>query len=414
MKIRELPINIHVRLWGSFVNRIAGSSVWPFMALYLTEAVDKKFAGLFLSFTVLLSFVINIIAGYVCDRLPRKKLLVSMSYLEVIFILVMAFGIYKEMIIPFLIGFILNLIVGQFRRPALRAIVQDSATKENRKTVYQLDYWLINLSLALGAAIGGIFYHDYKLLLFLILAFSSLIISIVYTIFITETRAFIAEKIHKNVFKDLMHSYIQVSKNKPYVVLVVGSICIMYAELSTSSYVAVRLAETFETININGFEMTGVRMFSTINIINTLIVVTFTFLVGKIIKKFKVKNIMIFGLLIYGIGYTVLTFANNIWLIILAITIATFGELIYAPIKSAEELDLIPADQRGAYGAFSNLGFNATDLMTKFAIIMGAYLNPYAMGGVMFVIVFIGSICYMSSLFVKSQIELDEDKVSDS
>ena len=123
---------------------------------------------------------------------------------------------------------------------------------------------------------------------------------------------------------------------------------------------------------------------------------------------------MIFGLLIYGIGYTVLTFANNIWLIILAITIATFGELIYAPIKSAEELDLIPADQRGAYGAFSNLGFNATDLMTKFAIIMGAYLNPYAMGGVMFVIVFIGSICYMSSLFVKSQIELDEDKVSDS
>ncbi|WP_414052576.1 MFS transporter [Macrococcus animalis] len=403
MKIRELPINIHVRLWGSFVNRIAGSSVWPFMALYLTEAVDKTFAGTFLSFTVLLSFFINIIAGYVCDRLPRKKLLVSMSYLEVVCILIMAMGIYFDTLIPFLVGFVLNLVVGQFRRPALRAIVQDSATNENRKIIYQLDYWLINLSLALGAAIGGLFYHDHKLLLFLILAFSSLIIAIVYTIFISETRAFIAEKTHKNVFKDLLHSYIQVSKNKPFVILVIGSICIMYAELSTSSYVAVRLAETFETIDINGFKMTGVRMFSTINIVNTLIVVTFTFIVGRLIQKFKVKQTMIFGLVIYGLGYVILTSANNLWVILLAITIATFGELIYAPIKNAEELDLIPADQRGAYGAFSNLGFNATDLMTKFAIILGAYLNPYAMSGVMFVIVLIGSICYMSSLFVKTE-----------
>ncbi|WP_414049620.1 MFS transporter [Macrococcus animalis] len=403
MKIRELPINIHVRLWGSFVNRIAGSSVWPFMALYLTEAVDKTFAGTFLSFTVLLSFFINIIAGYVCDRLPRKKLLVSMSYLEVVCILIMAMGIYFDTLIPFLVGFVLNLVVGQFRRPALRAIVQDSATNENRKIIYQLDYWLINLSLALGAAIGGLFYHDHKLFLFLILAFSSLIIAIVYTIFISETRAFIAEKTHKNVFKDLLHSYIQVSKNKPFVILVIGSICIMYAELSTSSYVAVRLAETFETIDINGFKMTGVRMFSTINIVNTLIVVTFTFIVGRLIQKFKVKQIMICGLVIYGLGYVILTSANNLWIILLAITIATFGELIYAPIKNAEELDLIPADQRGAYGAFSNLGFNATDLMTKFAIILGAYLNPYAMSGVMFVIVLIGSICYMSSLFVKTE-----------
>ncbi|WP_414051450.1 MFS transporter [Macrococcus animalis] len=403
MKIRELPINIHVRLWGSFVNRIAGSSVWPFMALYLTEAVDKTFAGTFLSFTVLLSFFINIIAGYVCDRLPRKKLLVSMSYLEVVCILIMAMGIYYDTLIPFLVGFVLNLVVGQFRRPALRAIVQDSATNENRKIIYQLDYWLINLSLALGAAIGGLFYHDHKLLLFLILAFSSFIIAIVYTIFISETRAFIAKKTHKNVFKDLLHSYIQVSKNKPFVILVIGSICIMYAELSTSSYVAVRLAETFETIDINGFKMTGVRMFSTINIVNTLIVVTFTFIVGRLIQKFKVKQIMICGLVIYGLGYVILTSANNLWIILLAITIATFGELIYAPIKNAEELDLIPADQRGAYGAFSNLGFNATDLMTKFAIILGAYLNPYAMSGVMFVIVLIGSICYMSSLFVKTE-----------
>ncbi|MGV2929416.1 hypothetical protein RW115_12515 [Macrococcus capreoli] len=48
----------------------------------------------------------------------------------------------------------------------------------------------------------------------------------------------------------------------------------------------------------------------------------------------------------------------------------------------------------------------------KFAIILGALLNPYAMSGVMFVIVLIESICYISSLFVKPQIELEEGKVT--
>lgn len=402
MKIKDLPVNIHIRLWGSFANRIASSAVWPFMALYLTEMMNKTFAGTFLSLTVLLSFVLNIIAGYVCDMVPRKKLILIATYSEALFIFLMALSIYQSWIVMFLISFIAILTVGQFRRPALRAIVQDAATSENKKLVYQLDYWLINLSLALGAAIGGLFYHDHQLALFILLGSITLIIAIVYTIFLEDHLTVLREKVHSNVLKDLLHSYQLVLKNKQYVIFVIGSICIMYAELCTSSYIAVRLSETFKTIHIFGFEMTGVRMFSTLNIINTLMVVTCTFAIGKIASKMKVRHAMLLGLIVYGIGYTVLTSANHILLILVAMVIATLGELFYAPIKNAEELELIPADQRGAYGAFSSLGFNSSDLLSKFAIIIGAYLNPYAMSIVMAVIVFIGSVCYMSSLYGKA------------
>ncbi|TDL98057.1 MFS transporter [Macrococcus brunensis] len=399
MRISELPVNVHVRLWGSFISRIAASAVFPFIALYLTETISKTFAGLFLSFTVLISFILNIIAGYICDRLPRKKLLVSLSYLDSVFLCLMAVGVILDEIVLFIASFLGSLTATTLKRPAMRALVQDSATPENRKLIYQLDYWLINLSMALGAAIGGLLYHNHKGLLFTALGITTFLVAIVYHIFIKETREFIREKVHQNIFRDLLHSYTEVSKNKPFVILVLGSIFIMCAEFSTSSYIAVRLAETFQPVTLFHFQVTGVRMFSLINIINTLTVVSCTFLVSKIVAKNSLKNIMIFGLTIYGIGYTVLVAANVWWLIVAAILLATIGELIYAPIKNAEELDLIPPDKRGAYGAFSNLGFNGADLLSKAGIILGAYLHPLAMSAVMAIIVSLGAFFMLYSLF---------------
>lgn len=399
MKLRDLPVNVHVRLWGSFLNRVAGSAVWPFLALYLTEAVSKTFSGLFLSAMVFVSFVFNVIGGYICDRLPRKKLLITLSYVESVFLILMAYAVYKEQIGLFLTAFTISLIATTLKRPALRALVQDSATVENRKLIYQLDYWLINLSIALGAAIGGLLYNDHKVLLFTILGFCSLLVATVYLIFIEETREYVNEKVHENVFKDLLYSYAEVSKDKPFVILVIGTIFIMCAEMSTSSYIAVRLSETFKTIYLFGFEITGVRMFSMISVVNTLTVVTSTFFISKLVGRFNMKRMMMIGFVLYGIGYTVLTAANVWWLIIAAILIATFGELIYAPIRNAEELDLIPENKRGAYGAFSNLGYNGADLLSKLGIILGAYLNPFAMSLVMAAIVAIGGVCMVYSLF---------------
>ena len=410
MRINELPINIHVRLWGSFISRIAASAVLPFLALYLTETISKTFAGLFLSFTVLISFILNIIAGYICDRLPRKKLLVALSYIDSVFLSLMAAGVILDEIVLFICSFLGSLTATTLKRPAMRALVQDSATSENRKLIYQLDYWLINLSMALGAAIGGLLYHDHKGLLFTLLGITTFLVAIVYHIFIKETREFISQKVHENIFRDLMHSYVEVSKNKPFVILVLGGVFIMCAELSTSSYIAVRLAETFKPVTLFNIEMTGVRMFSLINIINTLTVVSCTFLVAKIVARSSLKKIMIIGLSIYGVGYTILVSANVWWLIVAAILLATLGELIYAPIKNAEELDLIPPDKRGAYGAFSNLGFNGADLLSKGGIILGAYLNPLAMSAVMAVIVSSGACLMLYSLFdrkYKSEIRIE-------
>ncbi|MBS7693632.1 hypothetical protein KIN08_08575, partial [Vibrio cholerae] len=87
-------------------------------------------------------------------------------------------------------------------------------------------------------------------------------------------------------------------------------------------------------------------------------------------------NALITGLIIYGIGYVTVTSANTWYMLVLFNLIATMGELIYSPIRNAEQANMIPSDKRGSYSAFSNLSFSGADLIARASIIIGAFLIP--------------------------------------
>ena len=69
----------------------------------------------------------------------------------------------------FAICYVGYMISSSLGRPSMSAIIMDSTTKETRKSVYALDYWLVNLSMAIGAAMGGLLYSNHQHELFIIL-----------------------------------------------------------------------------------------------------------------------------------------------------------------------------------------------------------------------------------------------------
>lgn len=399
MKIINLPINIHIRLWGSFLNRIASSAILPFMALYLTEEVNGSFAGIFLASIVIITFLLSIIAGYVCDRLPRKKMLLITSYAESLLLFVLMLMVWQNDIFMFVGIYTIYVIISTFRRPNLTALIQDSVDEDNRKLVFRLDYWLINLSMALGALMGGLLFANHKVLLFFILSFTTLILALAYTIFIKETREFVNARKQNSVLKDLIESYAKVFSNRRYILLMIGWMLIFSAELSVSGYIAVRLSQNFADFNLYSFQVDGVRMFSLINIMNTAIVVTCTFGVGKLLSNLSTKRTLILGFLFYSIGYSLLMSANQFWWLLLFIVLATLGELIYSPVLNAEELTLIPTNQRGAYAAVSSFKFTGGDLISKIWLIIGAFLYPWLMSLIMVLMLLLGSTIILSALF---------------
>lgn len=404
MRWKDYPQNIKVRLITSFFNRAVSSAVMPFMALFFAQEVGKIWAGAFLVFTVIIGFFINLIGGYVSDRFPRKQVVVWTSGLSALFFLLMTISLLPDQnwILLFAAAYLFFVVTSSLGRPAMHALIIDSTTPENRKAVYTIEYWLTNLSMAIGAALGGLLYVNHQIELFILLTVTASGLPVAFQIWLKDGGVEQRKQQHKNVFMDVLQNYRVAFRDLPFVKVVVGSMFIFAAEFSLNSYIGVRLAETFEAVSIGSFEIVGVRMLSILNIQNMLLVVCLTFFVSRITDKFSKQKVLLTGLIIYSIGYITITSADAWYILIVFNLIATIGELIYSPVRNAEQANMIPADKRGSYSAFSNISFSGADLLARSTIIIGAYLMPSMMSVYIGVLLMIGTFLVYTGLFVRN------------
>ncbi|MFD1736323.1 MDR family MFS transporter [Bacillus salitolerans] len=402
---KEYPQNIKVRLITSFFSRAVSSAVMPFMALFFAQEINKVWAGMFLILTVIIGFMVNLIGGYISDRFPRKKvlLLTASGSAFMFFLMTLSLLPASNIIWLFAVAYIGFIITSSLGRPAMHAIIMDSTTPENRKAVYALDYWFINLSMAIGAALGGLLYVNYQKELFMLLTFTSTIIPIAYGIWLRDRFTEFSKKTHDNLFMDLISNYNVAIKDSAFVKVVLGSTFIFAAEFSLNSYIGIRLAETFDSITIGNLGIDGVRMLSMLNIQNMLLVVCLTFFISRLTDRLSKRKAILLGLILYGIGYATITSANTWYILLLFNLIATLGELIYSPIKEAEKANMIPSDKRGSYSAFSNLSFSGAELIARSTIIIGAFLMPMMMSVYIGIIIMIGTFLIYTGFFISSR-----------
>ena len=405
MKWKEIPKPIKVRLITSFFNRAVSFSIMPFMALLFVKAFNEVIAGAFLIAMVFVSFITNLLGGYLADRFSRKRLLVTTSALTALTFITMAISLTLDWMLLFMVIYAVFSVTSNLGRPAMGAIIIDATTKENRQAVYALDYWLINLSIAIGTALGGWLYVSNQLLLFWILSFTSSVLPIAYYLFLDDTpRTWQRQKL-RGVITDIFTSYQLAWRDRPFVKVVFGSMCILAAEFSMGSYVAVRLADSFEPLSFAGWSINGVRMMSIINIENTLLVVTLTFVVQQLAKRLSPRRTLAAGLMLYTIGYVVVTSANSMTALMVFIFIATIGELLYSPVLNTQKANMMPADQRGAYSAFAGTSFAGADLLSRSTILVGTFLIPSMMSVYLGLILLTGFGLVYTSLFVKESVE---------
>lgn len=405
MKWHTYPQNIKVRLLTSFFNRALTSAIMPFMALFFTKHLGAIWAGVFLAVTVFAAFISNLVGGYLSDRFQRKRVLIITSSISAIMFALMTVSLFPvhKWIWLFAISYVCYMITSSIGKPSMSAIIVDSTTPENRKEIYALDYWLVNLSIAIGTALGGLFYSDHKTELFIGLTIIATCLPIAYALWLQNSEVKQLQQVHQNVMIDLLANYKIALQDKPFVMVVAGSMCIFSAEFSLNNYIAVRLSKDFETISLGSFDFTGVRMLSSLNIENTLLVVFFTFLITKWMNHFRKKHVLLIGLFFYSIGYAILTFAN-VWYVLLAVyVITTIGELMYSPIAQTEKANMMPADKRGSYSAFSNLSFSGAELIARSTIIVGAFLAPSMMSVYIGGIALVGTLLLYTALFTVSQ-----------
>lgn len=159
----QLDRNLRLRTLTVFLNVILTSSVAPNMTIYYVRYFGAFVTGFLLMFASVISFIAGLYGGHLADVYGRKWTILLGAQLMIAGYLLTAIMNSSFMVAPKLtfLGFIIASIGGSLADPAEQAMMIDSSTLQNRRYVYSLIYWVINIGVMFGAAIGGWFFKEY-------------------------------------------------------------------------------------------------------------------------------------------------------------------------------------------------------------------------------------------------------------
>lgn len=404
MKFKDFPSNVKLRIICGFFDHTASMSVMPFMVLYIADELGKVTSGLLMSFNVIFNVICGLFGGYFADRFSRKGQLIAGQLLFALLLISMAFFIHPAIHMPWLVAlsFILTSVSSAMIFPSLEALIIDSTDEENRKAVYVTTYWTNNLATAIGTAIGGLFYKEHRLLLFILIILIMLINTGLFKKYLIDPTQHRARRVvHTHWFRDLLSNYAVALRDTRFVCFTLAAVFIFSAEFALTNYIGVRLHEVFKPFDIFGFHIDGVRMMSILLIENTVLVVSITFLVAKLTEKRNQVAVLLLGTLMYTGGYGLAHHLTTWYLLMLVILIATIGELMQTPIISVFQAKLMPEDKRASYIAFSSLGYSGAGLVASSGLIIGTVLNSVMMSVYVIVLGWIGMLLLYFSIHAK-------------
>jgi MFS transporter, DHA1 family, multidrug resistance protein B len=413
---KSLHPNIRIRIYTSFLSRVIGSMIFPFMAIYFTYHLNATLAGILLMINVFVQFLSGLYGGYLADIVGRKRMMVIGESMKLIAFSGMVLANSPLGTLPW-VTFLMMVIVSVssgFVNPAASAMLIDVSTKETRSFMYSINYWAVNLSIMLGLIIGGWFYKTHLFELLIGLFGMSIITLWMTTVFISETLTTSDTQKKEYGLKPIIKSYQTVIKDLPFIWFTLGGIAILSLEFQRNNYIAVRLEEeiiptTVSFLNQFHFTLDGVKLLSLLTVENTLIILLFTALVSKWIKNRREKPIMYTGFILFGVGYAIMAFSTSYVQLVIAVVILSIGELLYVPTRQSILADIVDNTKRGAYMAFNGFVFQIGKMFGALGVIIGGKIGGMGMAFVYMLFVLFGIIFTQLALHKRSTQKITPD-----
>lgn len=243
-----LSTTLKTRLIADFILNVASQAILPFMALYLTSKTNAVFAGAFLITNIVVSFFVSFLGGYLGDNYNRKKVVNYIHFLYAICLIILSITVTMDgvgLIIFCATVFIFEILFAA-SQPIFDAAIMDAIYEEVREYVYQVNYWMFNISTAIGMMLGALLYLGHKHLLFIMFFFAMLVSWYLFEKYYDVAQIYNKKEELTSRFKHFVNSYHVVLKDKYYMIFNLGMMLVFMAELSLNSYVVVRLKDEFE------------------------------------------------------------------------------------------------------------------------------------------------------------------------
>ncbi len=386
-KFRDLHKNVKTRLVTGFLDRLITQLIVPFMAIYLNAHFGGGLAGVMIALSVVLAMLSGLYGGYWANLFGRKTVMLQSEISRMIALALMAACNSPWVKLPFFtfLLFIILLVSSSISLPANDAMIIDVSTPETRKYIYTTNYWITNLSLALGTSIGAFLYKNHFFGLLLFCSAASLAMYIIIRVFIMES--YKRDNYTGGVkAPSIIEDYKVVARDTLFMSFCVLAVLNSGLEMQLPNYISVRLSRQFglhQLFHMHGgiISINGVEMFGILGSENTILVVVLAFVVNSMCSRMRNTHRLSLGTLIFTIGYMVLAVDNSPWILMSMTLFYTLGELMYVPVKQKVLADLVSDDARSQYMAVYGLNSRFGLLIASFCISLGTLVSSWAISG---------------------------------
>ena len=338
----EYPRQFWVVVGTSFVDHIGGALLFPFFALYVTQRFDVGMTEVGILFAIfsISEFFGSIFGGALTDQIGRKKVIIIGLIVSALTSLGM--GLVDKLELFYLMAVITGLFA-DMAGPARQAMITDLLPEEKRADGFGLMRVAMNLSVAIGPAIGGFIAARSFMMLFAADAITSIITAIAFYKLVAETlpKTEDTEKAQLS-FGTTFRGYFDVLQDHAFIIFMLLSMVVTIVYMQMYGALPVFLRDVHQ-IPASGFGM--------IMSLNAAMVVLFQFAITRRIRNAPPMLMMALGALFYAVGFAIFGFVGQYAMFMVAMVIVTIGEMIVTPVSQALVAKFSPEDMRGRYMA---------------------------------------------------------------
>ncbi len=370
---RGLPKEIYVIFASRIVNAM-GCFVMPLMTIIMTDKIglSKEATGFYLSLNSLVFPLASMLGGKLADTIGRKYLIIIFDTLAALLYLSCGFMTPSMTLIYVILAASACMSVAG---PAHDSLIADLTTPENRSGAYALSYLGWNMGYAIGPMLGGFLYRTYLPLVFIGDAFTAMLsISLIF-FFIKETIGKTKDDISdesRRLERREEGSIISVLLRRP-ILIYFSIIALGY------NFVYSQWTYLIPIHSMQNFGDLGAMYFGWMASMNGLVVILFTPILTKVTEKTKGMRKMVYGILLYAIGFGMLGVLNSLPYFFVSVFIFTLGEILLSISVTPFIVNHTPVSHRGRMSAVL-----PTIMGTGYAIgpmVMGKILNYASIEG---------------------------------
>ena len=337
------------------INR-SGTMVLPFLSVYLTSSLGYSVekTGIVLSSYGMGSLVGGYMGGQLTDRYGHFKVqFLSLIISGLLFTALAFITEYYQLIA----GFFITSMVAEGLRPANASSISFYSKPHNIARSFSLNRMAINLGFAVGPMAGGLLATlSYKMLFFAD-GITCITAGFVFFFYFKDRKGFEPERKKSRKEKIKVRSaYL----DKRYLIFIV--LTSIYAILSFQLFMTLPLYYR-EIYDLNERAIGGLLA------ITGFTVFTFEMVLVYILsKRYHLHWLIVIGMILLGISFTMLNLDHSLTLLIFSMLILSISEIFAMPFMSTFVVDRSNPQNRGSYMGLYTISFSV-------ALIIAPYLG---------------------------------------